>query len=137
MNDQAEEQQEDVRIDIDLSGIDSPYLTVPEATYPLVLADIKLGRSKTDRPMLSCRWETPHPDTGESVSMFDYPLLDQQRGKFRLRQIIIAARADEKNYTIGELVGAMADAEVEVEDSEEFGEQNRIRQLLVEVPKAV
>lgn len=135
----AEEQQEgsEDRIDIDLTGIDKPFLTVPEGNYPLVLADIKLGRSKTDRPMLTCHWETEHPETAESIAIFDYPLLDQQRGKFRLRQIIFAAGADEKNYTIGELVGATAEAEVTVEDSEEYGEQNRLNQLLVEVPKAV
>lgn len=135
---QTEEPQTEDRIDIDLSGIDSPYSTVPDGTYLLTLADIKLGRSKeADRPMLSCRWETTHPETGETVSMFDYPLLDQQRGKFRLRQMIIAGGLDENDWTVPQLVGMRLSAEVEVEDSEEYGEQNRIRQILVEVPKKV
>ena len=139
MNDeqQAEEPQTEDRIDIDLSGIDSPYSTVPDGTYQLTLADIKLGRSKSDRPMLSCRWETVHPDTGETVSMFDYPLLDQQRGKFRLKQLLIARGLDMNDWTVPQLVDTELQAEVEVEDTEDYGEQNRIRQILVEVPKAV
>ncbi len=137
---QTEEPQTEDRIDIDLSGIDSPYSTVPDGTYQLTLADIKLGKSKeTARPMLSCRWETPHPDTEETVSMFDYPLLDSQRGKFRLKQILIARGIDpnSRDWTVPQLVGTMLLAEVEVEDTEEYGEQNRIRQILVEVPKVV
>ena len=134
---QAEGPQTEDRIDIDLAGIDSPYSTVPDGTYTIVLADIKLGRSKTDRPMLSCRWETTHPDTGETVSMFDYPLLDQQRGKFRLKQLLIAQGLDMNDWTVPQLVGTELEAEVEVEDTEDYGEQNRIRQILVEVPKAV
>ena len=139
MNDeqQTEEPQTEDRIDIDLSGIDSPYSTVEDGTYQLTLVDIKLGQSKTDRPMLSCRWETPSPETGEAVSMFDYPLLDSQRGKFRLKQILIARGIDpnSRDWTVGQLVGTELPAEVEKEDSEEYGEQNRIRQMLVEVPK--
>ncbi len=136
-DEQLEEPQVEDRIDIDLTGIDSPYSTVEDGTYTIALVDIKLGRSKTDRPMLSCRWETTHPDTGELVSMFDYPLLDQQRGKFRLRQLIYARGLDESNWTVPQLVGVSVDAEVEKEDTEDYGEQNRIRQILVEVPKAV
>ena len=137
---QTEEPQTEDRIEIDLSGIDSPYSTVPDGTYDLTLADIKIGKSKEkDRPMLSCRWETIHPDTGEQVSMFDYPLLDQQRGKFRLKQILIARGIDPNSWdgSVGQLVGTTLQAEVEVEDTEEYGEQNRIRQVLVEVPKKV
>ena len=135
-----EEQVTEDRIDIDLAGIDSPYSTVPDGTYQLTLADIKLGKSKEkDRPMLSCRWETTHPDTGETVSMFDYPLLDQQRGKFRLKQLLIARGIDPAGWdgSVGQLVGTELQAEVEVEDTEDYGEQNRIRQILVEVPKAM
>ncbi len=139
MNDEelAEEPQTEDRIDIDLSGIDSPYLTVDDGTYEITLADIKLGRSKTDRPMLSCRWETAHPETGEQVSMFDYPLLDQQRGKFRLKQLIVAQGLDMDDWTVPQLVGVTVQAEVEKEDTEDYGEQNRIRQILVEVPKVM
>jgi hypothetical protein len=137
--DTQEEQVTEDRIDIDLSGIDSPYSTVEDGTYQIILADIKLDRSKTDRPMLRCRWETTHPDTGEQVSMFDYPLLDQQRGKFRLKQLLIAAGIDPDSWdgSVAELAGVAVQAEVEKEDSEDYGEQNRVRQILVEVPKAV
>lgn len=125
------------RIDIDLSKIDSPFATVPDGNYTLVLADCKLDRSKTDRPMLRCQWEMQHPETGEIVNIFDYPLLDQQQGKFRLRQIIIARTGGDGTSIppIHELIGATAQAEVTIENSEEYGDQNRIRRLLVEVPK--
>jgi hypothetical protein len=137
MTEGTEEQMTEDRINIDLTGIDSPYSTIPDGTYQITLADIKLGKSKTDRPMLTCRWEAVHPETGETVSMFDYPLLDQQRGKFRLRQLIIARGLDENDWTVPQLVGTEIQAEVELEDTEDYGEQNRIRQVLVEVPKAV
>lgn len=137
---QQDEQVTEDRIEVDLSGIDSPYSTVPDGTYQLTLADIKIGKSKEkDRPMLSCRWETIHPETGETVNMFDYPLLDQQRGKFRLKQLLIARGIDPESWdgSVGQLVGTELQAEVEVEDTDDYGEQNRIRQILVEVPKAV
>ena len=126
------------RIDIDLSHVDAPFLTLEDGTYTLVLVEIKLDRSSTDRPMLRCRWESQHPETNETVSLFDYPLLDQQQGKFRLRQIIIAKMGGDgaRVPALPELVGATAQAEVVKEVSEEYGESSKIKRLLVPVPKS-
>ena len=135
----SEDTQEPVvdRIDIDLTGIDQPTSTVEPGNHTLTLKDLKVKRSKTDRPMLECFWITQNPENGEEVMIRDYPLLDNQPGKFRLRQIIYAAKVDERNYTIPQLIGASCIAEIEIDETEEYGKQNRIRRLLVEVPKAV
>lgn len=135
MSDQTEPVIE--RIDIDLTGIDQPNAFVDPGNYTLTLADIKVKRSKTDRPMLECFWKLINPTNNEEVTVRDYPMLDDQRGKFRLRQIVYAAKADERNYTVPQLVGASALAELDIDETDEYGKQNRIKRLLVEVPKAV
>lgn len=130
------------RVNIDLSGIDQPTLVNPEDTYDLILEDIELSRSSTDRPMLRCRWEMEHvdPEVEEKVQVRDYPLLDQQSGKYRLRQIVYAKGLDDASWQndpkVGRLVGTRAKAEIQLDDDEEYGEQNRIRRLLQDVPKA-
>lgn len=125
------------RIDVDLTGIDQPNAFVEAGTYQITIQNIENSKSKTNRPMLRVRWGVVNPLDGEEVAIFDYPLLDQQQGKFRLRQMIYARGLDERDWKIPQLVGATCQAEIEVEESAEFGTQNRIVRLLVSVPQAV
>lgn len=130
----------DDRIDIDLTGVDQANPTVPDGTYTIELTDCELSRSTTDRPMLRCAWELPDPKNPDSdnIRINDYPLLDTQRGKFRLRQIIYAKGMNDSTWDkkAVSLIGTRVKAELTLEDDPEYGEQDRIRRLLQEVPKA-
>lgn len=125
------------RIDIDLSGIDQPNLTREPGNGQVTLVDITLKKSKTDRPMIECHYETVHPETQEIIRIRDYPLLDAQPGKYRLRQLVYARGYDDATWdkNVKSLIGASCQAEIGKETSEEYGDQNKINRLLQEVPK--
>lgn len=134
---QPEEQS--LNIEVDLDDIDQPYAVLPDGQHDITLADAKLKMSSGGHPMLETRYQAPHPESGEMCFMRDYPLLDRQDGKFRVKQLLIAAGLPTQINpdNIAALVSAhpTVPAMIEVEVSEEYGEQNRVRRLLVEVPK--
>lgn len=123
------------RIDIDLDGVNSPFATLPEGTYDLTLKEIKQDVSQKGHPMLRCLYVAQHPETNETVFIRDYPLLDQQSGKFRLKQLIIGSgQSPERGaWSLGAMIGTSYSAEVDVQTSEEFGDQNRIKRLWTEI----
>lgn len=121
------------RLDIDLDSVVSPNSTVKSGTYTIQLREIRLDKSKTDRPMLRCGYMLQNPETHETVFVNDYPLLDTQQGKFRLKQLIIGAGLHTSDYTLEQLVGAQYEAELDEEESAEYGPANRIRRLMVNV----
>lgn len=129
----SDETNSGTRLDVDLEGIVSPNATVSAGTYTIQLREIKPDTSKTNRPMLRCSYMLQHPDTNETVFINDYPLMDTQQGKFRLKQLILGAGYNSSNYTLEALVGTQYEAELEEEDSADFGPQNRLKRLLVDV----
>lgn len=131
-------EQEGTRIDVDLDSVDSPSATVPDGTYTLSIREANLKRSKeTQRPMVEFVHTLQSPETGEMVFVRDYPLLDTQQGKFRVRQMRIAAGQDNNpNWTLENLPGASFQAELEIQPGEgTYPDSNRIRRVLVDVPK--
>lgn len=133
--DQSQVEQETLgdRIDIDLSNVDEPFPTVPAGNYTLTIKEAVLRKSKSGNPMLDYQVAATSAD-GTEVKWREYDTLTIQSGKYSLRQKLIAAGLDGQSWVVGQLIGVQFPAEVSVEE-DEYGTKNRIKKILVDVPK--
>jgi hypothetical protein len=125
------------RISIDLSGVDSPYGTLADGNYDLIIGDAELRKSKSSgKPMLVVRYDHQDEESGETNFINDYLLLDQRRAQFRIRQLLKAS-GQKPVFTpsaVAGLVGTeLPNCEVTLEESEDFGKSNRVRSLDIEL----
>jgi hypothetical protein len=128
---------EGTRIDIDVDNITSAAATVDDGwTGDITLKEITFDKTKdTGRPMLRCAYQFPHPDTGETVFVRDFPLLDTQQGKYRFRQLKVAAGQDKNpDFVLENLNNVVVPVELKKTEDDDFGPQNGIRKIFIQVP---
>lgn len=147
-NDIEENENED-RIDVDLddlTNIDSPYTLLEEGTVDFEIGDAGFQLSKTERPMWKVRLDTQDPDNpNETVFVNHYIMLDNKRGKFQTRQLLVAAGVPNKkiatdyrpsnaeNWDYSPFIGTKVSVNISIKEDEEFGKQNQVRQFNVDL----
>lgn len=118
------------RINIDVSNAPDPFAVAPAGTYALRVAEVSLGETKeTNKPMLKVQYEIVGDDENQGKRIFDNLVLDSRFAKFRLKQLCEIAGEDPADPDTDNLVGTEFEAEVEVDETEQYGEQNRVRKI--------
>lgn len=121
-------------INIDVSGIKSPFDPVPEGNYTIKVNESKLDVSKEKGDqMLKFEYEIVGGEMA-GRKIFDIAMLEgrgRTSGLFKINQWCHAVGSDPTNPDPDDFIGGTAEAEITIEEGDR-GPQNRVR-LLVDV----
>lgn len=122
------------RLQIDVSNTRNPNEAIPAGTYTMRVSGVPvLGESKeTKKPMLKMTYTVVAPDEYAGKKFFDNLVLDNDFGKYRLRQFCELSGEDPTGPDTDEFDGVEFDAEVTVQESVEYGTQNRINRIFTD-----
>jgi hypothetical protein len=120
------------RIQINAAAATDPFAAIPADTYNVRIVDVKMGESKKGAPMLTLQYEV---QGGEHVGyrIFDRLVVDgtNKFANWRVKQLCEAAGCDPDDFDIDDLLNGSFDAEVTIQSSEEYGDSNNVRKILL------
>lgn len=101
-------------VNIDLSGVEVSRKVIPEGTYPVVVNEAKMGKSKEDKPKVAFEFEVSEgPNKG--FKLFENCSL-QPQALFKLKSILMALGVDIPDgafdLNLKDLVGLTCEVEV-------------------------
>lgn len=101
-------------VNIDLSGVEVSKKVIPEGTYPVVVNEAKMGKSKEDKPKVSFEFEVSE-EPNKGFKLFENCSL-QPQALFKLKSILMALGVDIPDgafdLNLKDLIGLTCEVEV-------------------------